>query len=148
MTVTTPARFKLSFSKWPSGCPIVESLPILLLKNGKVYIDYYFNLTALHLIKCSDCRPMLDIIIIFLCLEKDTQVEKVDICFTEVPCSYYGITCTEYIAVLYILSPASPAALEPSAFLVHEIHQLPIWSFSPVLMYNIPHFWKWPRGSL
>lgn len=69
---------------------------------------------------------MLDIITIFLSLEKDTQIEKVDICFTEVPCSYYGITHTEYIAVSYMLSPASSAALEPSAFSVHELQQLSI----------------------
>ena len=89
-------------------------------------MDYCFHLTALHLIKCSDCRLTLDIIIMFLSLEKDIQIEKVNICFMEVPCSYYGITRTEYIAVSYMLSPASPAAVEPSAFLVLELQQLSI----------------------
>jgi len=97
---------------------------MVLLKKGKVCIDYYFSLADLHLIKCSDCRLMLDIIMIFLSLEKDTQIEKV--CVTEVPCSYYGITRTEYIAVSHVLSPASSAALEPSAFTLHELQQLSI----------------------
>lgn len=58
---------------------------------------------------------MLDIVI-FLSLGKDAQIEKVDICFVEIPCSYYGITCTECTALSQMFSPASLAALQPSAF--------------------------------